>query len=116
MSSEIAAIIDWEFVGSQPFMSAWRSIEMLFREFAQNEFGREYPRADELRSAFWDAVPKWKGWYEHEATGVFLEWFRFALFLKSAPADPDQVAEEELWEVFWAENVRVTEAMLVKYG
>jgi len=36
---EIAAIIDWEFVGSFPFMSASRSIEMLFRKFARNDFG-----------------------------------------------------------------------------
>lgn len=115
MASEIAAVIDWEFVAAAPFMSAHRSIEMLFREFAQNDFGPEFHRAGELRHAFWDAIPKWKAWYEHEATVVYLEWYRFALFLK--PAEPDDgIDEEELWNVFWAENVRVTECMLRKYG
>jgi len=112
--SEIAAVIDWEFVASTPFMSASRSIDLLFREFAQNDFGPEFPRADELRQAFWEAIPKWKAWYDHEATVVFLEWYRFALFL--SPAEPDEVDEPELWNVFWAENVRVTELILAKYG
>jgi len=67
-----------------------------------------------LRAAFWDAIPKWKKWYEHEATKVFLKWYRFALFLK--PAAPDEEEEKELWEVLWAENVKVVEGMLGKYG
>jgi len=115
MVSDIAAIVDWEFVASTPFMSCTRSIEMLFREFAQNDFGPEFPQAEELRQAFWEAIPKWKAWSEHEATVVYLEWYRFALFLK--PAEPDDdISEQELWNVFWAENVRVTEGMLRKYG
>jgi len=115
MVSEIAAVIDWDFVAAAPFMSATRSIEMLFREFAQNDFGPEFPLAGELRKAFWDAIPKWKAWYEHEATVVYLGWYRFALFLKPAQPD-DDIDEQELWNVFWAENVRVTEGMLRKYG
>jgi len=114
IASEIAAVIDWEFVAAAPFMSATRSIEMLYREFAQNDFGPEFPRAEELRQAFWDAIPKWKAWHKHEVTVVYLEWYRFALYLK--PAEPDdEIDEQELWNVFWAESVRVIEGILRQY-
>ena len=51
-STEIRAIIDWEFVASAPYASLHRSIEMLFRKSALNQFGPEYDRANELREAF----------------------------------------------------------------
>jgi len=113
-ASQIAAVIDWEFVASQPFVTAIGSIDLLFREFAQNGFGPEYPHADELRAAFWDAIPKWKEWYEHESTVVFLEWYRFALFMK--PAAPIEEEGGDPWDKLWAENVRIIEEMLANYG
>jgi len=82
---------------------------MLFREPASNRFGAEYAHAGELRDAFWSAIPEWKKWNENEATKVFLEWFRFALFMK-AEWRPDSLDEcegggrnvEEVWVCSWS--------------
>ncbi len=87
---------------------------MLFRKLAPNGFGQEYDRADELRKAFWDAIPNWKLWNESEPTRAFLEWFRFGLFMKPEwrPTDlPEDAAKE-----FWRENIRVVQDMLHKYS
>lgn len=111
--TDIMAIIDWEFVASAPYASLHRVIEMLFRKPASNGFGAEYEHADELRDAFWGAIPKWKKWNESEATRVFLEWFRFGIFMK-AEWRPDGLDEEEK-EAYWGENVRVVEGLLGKY-
>lgn len=113
-STDIKAIIDWEFVASAPYASLHRVIEMLFRESAPNGFGAEYAHADELRDAFWGAIPEWRTWNASEATRVFLEWFRFGLFMK-AEWRPDGLGEEEK-ERYWKENVRVVEELLGKYG
>ena len=112
--TDIKAIIDWEFVASAPYASLHRVIEMLFRESAPNGFGAEYAYADELRDAFWGAIPEWRTWNGSEATRVFLEWFRFGLFMK-AEWRPDGLDEEEK-ERYWKENVRVVEGVLGKYG
>jgi hypothetical protein len=112
--TDIMAIIDWEFVASAPYASLHQVIEMLFREPASNGFGAEYAHADELRNTFWGAIPEWKKWNESEATRVFLEWFRFGLFMK-AEWRPDGLDEEEK-EAYWKENVRVVEGLLRKYG
>lgn len=58
--TQINAIIDWELCASAPFVAADYCLEMLFRYGAPNGFGTEYAQADELRSAFWDTIPKWK--------------------------------------------------------
>jgi len=79
--TDIMAIIDWEFVASTPFASLDCVIEMLFRK--PNRFGPEYEHADKLRDAFWGAIPEWKKWNESDATKVFLEWFRFGVFMKA---------------------------------
>jgi hypothetical protein len=79
----LRAVIDWEFVASAPFAASHRLIKMLLRRKAANGFGALYLRADELRSAFWGAIPEWRRWHEGPATAVFLEWFRFALFMKA---------------------------------
>jgi hypothetical protein len=112
--TDIMAIIDWEFVASAPYASLYRVIEMLFREPASNGFGAEYAHASELRDAFWSAIPEWKKWNENEAPSVFLEWFRFGLFMK-VEWRPDGLDEEEK-EAYWGENVRVVEGLLRKYG
>jgi hypothetical protein len=112
--TDIKAVIDWEFTASAPYASLHRVIEMLFRKPALNGFGAEYEQADELRNAFWNAVPDWKTWNESEATRVFLEWFRFGMFMKAEwrPDGLDEKGKEE----YWSENVRVVEGMLTKYG
>ncbi|KAL2753551.1 hypothetical protein ACRALDRAFT_1035483 [Sodiomyces alcalophilus JCM 7366] len=110
---DIEAIIDWEFVASAPFASLHRIIEMFFREPASNGFGPEYDRAGELREAFWNTIPDWKIWAENEATQVFLEWFRFGLFMKPEWR-PQDLSESEARE-FWEENIRVVNGMLQKY-
>jgi hypothetical protein len=112
--TDIKAIIDWEFFSSAPYASLHRVIEILFRESAPNGFGAEYAHADELRDAFWGAIPEWRTWNESEATRVFLEWFRFGLFMK-AEWRPDGLDEEEKTR-YWKENVRVVEELLGKYG
>jgi hypothetical protein len=56
---------------------------MLFRESAPNGFVAEDAHADELRDAFWGAIPEWRTWNGSEATRAFLEWFRFGLFMKA---------------------------------
>ncbi|KAK0636618.1 hypothetical protein B0T17DRAFT_519523 [Bombardia bombarda] len=110
----IHAIIDWEFVASAPFLSQYRIIEMLFRKPAPNGFGPEYEGAAELRQAFWDAIPKWKKlWSESESTQVFLEWFKFGLFLKPEWRPKD--LEEDQAQEYWRENIRVVEGLLQKY-
>ncbi|ATY59667.1 hypothetical protein A9K55_003050 [Cordyceps militaris] len=110
---EIKAIIDWELCASAPFLAALPCIEMLFRGGAPNGFGVEYPHADELRSAFWDAIPKWKACWESQGVRDFLEWYRFALFLQPhhCPKEKSMAEKRE----FWAENIRVVEGMLKKY-
>lgn len=60
-TTDINAIIDFEFVGSAPYASLHRIIEMLFRESASNGFGAEYSHADELRDAFWGRDPGVEG-------------------------------------------------------
>jgi hypothetical protein len=112
--TNIAAIIDWEFVASAPYASLYRSIGMLFRKPAANGFGHEYDHADELREAFWGAIPAWKLRNQSESTRAFLEWFKFGLFMKPErrPHDlPDDKKDE-----YWRENIRLVEEMLHKYG
>lgn len=113
ISTEIRAIIDWEFVASAPYASLYRIIEMLFRKSAPNQFGPEFDRADELREAFWDTIPYWKQWNHSVATQTFLEWFRFGLFMKPEPR-PNNLPEDEKQE-FWQENIRVVESILSQY-
>ena len=79
----IQAVIDWEFVASAPFAALYRVMEMLFRRPAENGFGAEYDRANELRLTFWDTIPFWKSRFMSESTQVFLEWFRFGLLMKA---------------------------------
>ena len=111
--TEIQAIIDWEFVASAPYASLYRIIEMLFRKPAPSLFGPEFDRANELREAFWNAIPYWKRWNDSEATKTFLDWFRFGLFMHPE-APPDDLTEEEN-DNFWQENIRVVEGMLGRY-
>ncbi|KAF0642715.1 hypothetical protein NXS19_000342 [Fusarium pseudograminearum] len=113
-STEIKAIIDWEFIASAPFGSLYCILEMFFRKDALNGFGQEYDRSDELRQAFWGTIPKWKLVYESEPAQVFLEWMKFGLFLKPEWR-PDNLSAPEA-ERYWQENVRVVEMMLQKYG
>ena len=110
--SDIVAIIDWEFCASSPYACIDPVIEPLFRTPAGNNFGTEYPRADDLRSAFWEAIPSWQQCNKSEATTVFREWYRFALFMR-AGWQPGLAEEEK--EEFWSENVRVVERFLAKY-
>ncbi|KAK3337700.1 hypothetical protein B0T19DRAFT_348920 [Cercophora scortea] len=112
--TEILAVIDWEFVGSAPYASLHRIIEMFFRGPADNGFGTEYDGAGELREAFWGAIPRWKHWNESEATTTFLEWFRFGLFMKAEWRLKDLPEEEK--EDYWRENIRVVEGILAKYS
>jgi hypothetical protein len=112
--TEIQAVIDWEFVSSALYASLHRIIEMLFRRPAPNGFGAEYDGAGELRDAFWGAIPDWERWNRSEATRVFLEWFRFGLFMKPEWR-PDGLAPEEK-DCYWQENIRVMEGMLAKYS
>lgn len=87
---------------------------MILRKSALNGFGAEYAYANELRDPFWSAILVWRVWNAREATRVFLEWFRFGLFMK-AEWRPDGLNEEEK-ERYWKENTRVVEEMLGKYG
>jgi hypothetical protein len=112
--TEIRAVIDWEFVSSAPYLSLHRLIEMLFRRPADNGFGTEYDRASELREAFWGAIPEWERWNQTEAARVFLEWFRFGLFMKAEWRPGDLAPEEK--DQFWWENIQVVEGILSKYA
>ncbi|KAL6919058.1 hypothetical protein FSST1_003084 [Fusarium sambucinum] len=113
-NTDIKAIIDWEFVTSAPVASSHHILEMFFRQNTPNGFGQEYPRSDELRQAFWDAIPKWKLVYESETTQVFLEWMKFGVLLKPEWRPSTLHASEA--EGYWKENIRVVEAMMQKYG
>ncbi|KAM3547134.1 hypothetical protein MY1884_009717 [Beauveria asiatica] len=99
---EVKAIIDWELCASAPFLAAYPCIEMLFRRGAPNGFGPEYPHADELRSTFWDAIPEWKTCWESQGVRDFMEWFRFALFLRPEYCPKEKSMAEKC--EFWAEN------------
>ncbi|KAI4184420.1 MAG: hypothetical protein LQ346_006120 [Caloplaca aetnensis] len=112
--TEIRAIIDWEFVASAPYASLHSTIERLFRKSAENLFGPEFDRAGELRDAFWDSIPDWKRWNESAATKVFLQWFRFGLFMKPEPQLDKDMSEGEK-QAFWGENIRVVEHMLNEF-
>lgn len=112
--AEVLAIIDWEFVESAPYASLDREIEMLFRKFAANGYGIEYDHADELREAFWNAIPEWKRWQESDATQTFLEWFRFCRFMKPEYRSDDLPDDEK--EVFWRHNIQAVENILKKYS
>ncbi|KAI1464284.1 uncharacterized protein F4812DRAFT_452934 [Daldinia caldariorum] len=102
--TEIQGVIDWEFLSSAPYASLYRIIETLFRKRALNGFGLEYDRAHELREAFWGAIPDWGQWNRSEATQVFLEWFKFGLFMKPEWM-PKNLSENEKQQ-FWGENIR----------
>ena len=112
--TEIQAVIDWEFIVSAPYASLHRIIEMLFRMLSPNGFGPEYERADELREAFWDAIPDWKKRNESEATKELLEWFKFGLYMKPEWR-PESLTEDKKRE-YWAENIRVVENILSKHS
>ena len=112
--TQINAIIDWELCASAPFLAPHTCLEMLFRKGAPNGFGDEYPHADQLRNAFWDAIPKWKTCFQSQGARDFIEWFRFALFMQPEYCS-SKISKEEKW-VFWAENRRVVQSMLRKYG
>lgn len=112
--TDVQAIIDWEFCSAAPYASLDNIIENLFRKPSPNGFGPEYLRADELRQAFWGVMPKWQVWNKKSATAVFREWFRFATFLKPEYRPPTLEGKEK--ENFWAENVRIVEGFLAKYG
>lgn len=111
---EINSIIDWELCASAPFLAAYTCLEMLFRRGAPNGFGVEYPQADLLRSAFWDTIPKWKAYWESQSARDFMEWFQFSLFLKPEYCSAKMPKAKKM--EFWAENIRVVEGMLKKYG
>jgi Ser/Thr protein kinase RdoA (MazF antagonist) len=68
--TQIMAIIDWEFCASVPYVCVDTIVERLFRKWSPNDFGEEYPQADELRSAFWDAIPEWASRSESAATKI----------------------------------------------
>lgn len=110
----IKAIIDWEFCASAPFLAAYECIDMLFRMGAPNGFGVEYPQADELREAFWNAIPKWKAQMESQGAKDFMEWFRFARFMKPEYCSSKMSKAEKM--EFWAENIRIVEGMLRRYS
>jgi hypothetical protein len=112
--TDIQAVIDWEFMASAPYASLHRIIETLFRQHAANGFGPEYDRADELRDAFWGAIPDWKQWNQSEATRAFLEWFRFGLFMKPEWR-PKNLPKDET-QNFWQEKSRIFEGILNKYS
>ncbi|KAG8530623.1 uncharacterized protein KY384_004661 [Bacidia gigantensis] len=113
-STEIRAIIDWEFIASAPYAAQDQIIETLFRKPAPNQFGPELDRANELRAAFWDTIPEWKRRNESEATKTFLDWFKFGLFMKPEPLLDDLTEEEK--QAYWQENIRIVEEMLDRYG
>jgi hypothetical protein len=81
--TDIMAIIDWEFVASAPCASLHRVIEMPFRRLAANGLGEEYAHADELRDAFWGAMPEWRARNESRSTNVFLKRFHIGVFMEA---------------------------------
>ncbi|KAJ6785639.1 hypothetical protein PWT90_04787 [Aphanocladium album] len=93
---EIKVIIDWELCASAPFLALYSCLEMLFRGGAPNGFGKEYLQADELRSAFWDAIPKWKAHWESHAAKDCMEWFRFCSLSASSTLPQGEVAGGEV--------------------
>lgn len=109
--TNIKAIIDWEFCASAPFLAAYEVLDMLFRPGSPSGFGPEFMQADELRKAFWDTIPRWKSQWESRGVQDFIEWFRFTLFIQPRYCPKDENPLE-----FWAENRRVIETMLEKYG
>jgi hypothetical protein len=44
---------------------------MLIRKSAFYEFDAEYANVDKLRSAFWDAISKWRKWNESDQREYF---------------------------------------------
>lgn len=112
--TEIQAIIDWEFLASAPYATIDGLLELLFRRFSENRFGKEYDHADQLREAFWDAIPQWKKWQKSDAVETFLEWWRFGQYMQPQAKNQDLSTEEQ--EGYWQENIRVVEHLLDKYG
>ncbi|KAK2611929.1 hypothetical protein QQS21_002035 [Conoideocrella luteorostrata] len=110
---EINAIIDWELCASAPFLAAHEFLEGLFRMGASNGSGVEYPRADQRRSAFCDAIRTWKRRWESPRAKDCMEWLRFALFMQPEYCS-NKLPRSEKWQ-FRAENRRVVEAMIEKY-
>ncbi|KAL4785403.1 hypothetical protein BJX76DRAFT_181938 [Aspergillus varians] len=74
--------------------SSTGSLQQVRRRRLSTGFGSEDDGANELREAFWGAIPKWKQWNVSEATQIFLEWFRFGLFLKPEWRSP-RLSEDE---------------------
>ncbi|KAF1826616.1 uncharacterized protein K489DRAFT_428959 [Dissoconium aciculare CBS 342.82] len=112
--AKMNAVIDRELCASAPFLAAYDCIDALFRMGAPNGHGPGYPRADELRTAFWSAIPKWQTHQQSDAAKNFIEWFHFARKMKPEYCSR-QLPKSEKME-FWGENIRVVEAMLANYG
>ncbi len=111
---DIKAIIDWEFVASAPFASLFSILEKFFRMPASNGNGQPYNGAEELRRGFWNTIPKWKRFYESEATQIFLEWFKFGLYMKPEWRPKDMPREEA--REYWCHNVEAVERVLQRYS
>ena len=112
--TDVRAIIDWEFLACAPYATSHPMIERLFRKPALNMFGPEYERADELREAFWGAIPDWQRRNQSEATQVFMEWFLFGYHMR-APWRPSNLPEDEA-KAYWQENFRAVNTVLNKYS
>ncbi|KAF7561811.1 hypothetical protein G7046_g2354 [Stylonectria norvegica] len=79
--TKLEAIIDWEFVHSMPFaVLIPTSIDPLFVVGDDSVSGGSFVDED-LRNAFWAAIPEWRGLTDLTATKIFLEYYQFGLNL-----------------------------------
>ena len=112
--SEIVGIIDWEFCGSLPYPCLDYMIERLFRKSPLNGYRPEYDHADQLRDAFWGAIPSWTEWNKSEAVKVFREWHQFGKFMKPEPLGTG--AQESERERVWGHHEKVVREFLLKWA
>lgn len=71
--------------------------------------------ANDLRCAFWKGIPRWKGLLGMAAAKIFLDYYKFGLYLKVEPVFPLGCPTARKWES-WRPNVEVVDAFLGHYG
>lgn len=110
-SCTLKAVIDWELVDCAPFAVAIPMfIEPLFWKDANGK-NKHAEGSSELREAFWDEIPYWKGQMENEATQCFLEWYEFGRSIVAYPPREDDTTPEQRREL-WKKNTESVKRFL----
>ncbi|KAF8847881.1 hypothetical protein BDZ45DRAFT_606756, partial [Acephala macrosclerotiorum] len=113
---DLSAIIDWEFVYCYPFpFSVSQIIEPILSENSAVDTVSEPEITQQLRTAFWDEIPKWRDLLSQEACQEFIAFYEFGMLLKVEAVRGAGVDVEAKWRS-WSRSCNVVDTFLDKYG